>query len=143
MAASIIYPIPRTSDLDGGSSLVADQPRFLVLGDTGLTGADWLRQCGLEGDCVHVDSWDAGLEQLRRQPLDAIVANPADPAVLRGLALVQSQHILAALPDGVAVVDANLQAAPGQPHLRGVVRLLGRRPRFLRGARAPSRTALR
>ena len=95
---------------------MADQPRFLVLGDTGLTGADWLRQCGLEGDCVHVDSWDAGLEQLRRQPLDAIVANPADPAVLRGLrALVQSQHILAALPDGVAVVDANLQVRLANP----------------------------
>jgi CheY-like chemotaxis protein/PAS domain-containing protein len=95
---------------------VADQPRFLVLGDTGLTGADWLRRCGLKGDYVHVDSWDAGLEQLRRQPFDAILANPADPAVLRGLrALVQSQHILAALPDGVAVVDANLRVRLANP----------------------------
>ncbi|HTU20016.1 MAG TPA: response regulator [Gemmataceae bacterium] len=95
---------------------MADQPRFLVLGDTGSTGADWLRRCGLEGDCIHADSWDAGLEQLRRLSLDAIVANPADPAVLRGLrALVQSQHILAALPDGVAVVDANLRVRLANP----------------------------
>ncbi len=90
--------------------------RFLVLGDTGLTGADWLRQCGLEGDCFSAESWEAGLEQLRRQPFDAIVANPADPAVLRGLrALVRSQSILAALPDGVAVVDADFQVRLANP----------------------------
>ncbi len=90
--------------------------RFLILGDTGLTGADWLRQCGLDGDFVHAGSWDAGLDQLGRQPLDAIVANPSDPAVLRGLrALVRSQTILAALPDGVAVVDADLQVCLANP----------------------------
>ncbi|MHB1422197.1 MAG: response regulator [Gemmataceae bacterium] len=61
------------------------RPRFLILGDTGSTGADWLRQCGLEGDCVRAESWDAALEQLRRQPFDAIVANPADLAVPNGL----------------------------------------------------------
>lgn len=75
---------------------MADRPRFLVLGDAGLTGADWLRQCGLEGDFVHAASWDAALEQLCRQPPDALVANPIDPAVLRGLrTLVQSQQVLA------------------------------------------------
>ncbi|HEY7427047.1 MAG TPA: response regulator [Gemmataceae bacterium] len=95
---------------------MSDRPRFLVLGDTGLTGADWLRRCGLEGDIVRADSWDAGLDQLRRQQLDAILANPADPAVLRGLrALVQSQHILAALPDGVAVVEADRRVRWANP----------------------------
>jgi CheY-like chemotaxis protein/GAF domain-containing protein len=94
---------------------VSDRPRFLVLGDTGLTGADWLRHCGLEGDVVRADSWEEGLEQLC-QPLDAILANPADPAVPHGLrALVQAQHILAALPDGVAVVEADRRVRWANP----------------------------
>ncbi|MGH7171683.1 MAG: GAF domain-containing protein, partial [Gemmataceae bacterium] len=132
---------------------MADQPRFLVLGDTGLTGTDWLRQCGLEGDYVHADSWDAGLEQLRRQPFDAIVANPADPAVLRGLrALVQSQHILAALPDGVAVVDANLRVRLANPTFeawcggsavgRDFHEALGTAPDMIDPELCPFRTAL-
>jgi CheY-like chemotaxis protein/GAF domain-containing protein len=75
---------------------VSDRPRFLVLGNTGLTGADWLRQCGLEGDFVHAETWEAALEQLCRLPLDALVANPNDPTVQRGLrTLVQSQQVLA------------------------------------------------
>jgi CheY-like chemotaxis protein len=95
---------------------VSDRPRFLVLGDTGLTGVDWLRRCGLEGDVVRADSWDRSLEQLRGQHLDALLANPADGAVLRGLsALVQSQHILATLPDGVAVVDFDLRVRWANP----------------------------
>ncbi|HEY7158737.1 MAG TPA: PAS domain-containing protein, partial [Gemmataceae bacterium] len=95
---------------------MSDRPRFLVLGDTGLTGTDWLRRCGLEGDVVRADSWDAGLDQLRGQSLDAILANPADPAVLRGLrTLVQAQHILAALPDGVAVVEADRRVRWANP----------------------------
>jgi CheY-like chemotaxis protein len=99
---------------------VSDRPRFLVLGDTGLTGTDWLRHCGLEGDIVHADSWNAGLEQLRAHHLDAILANPTDPAVLRGLrALVQSQQILAALPDGVAVVDTERRLRWANPTFEG------------------------
>ncbi len=75
---------------------MSDRPRFLVLGNAGLTGADWLRQCGLEGDFVHAETWDAALEQLCRQPLDALVANANDPTVQRGLrTLVQSQQVLA------------------------------------------------
>ncbi len=99
---------------------MADRRRFLILGDAGLTGADWLRQCGLDGDFVHADSWDVGLEQLRRQSLDAIVANPSDPTVLSGLrGLVRSQTILAALPDGVAVVDADLDVCLANPAFEG------------------------
>ncbi|HEY7312985.1 MAG TPA: response regulator [Gemmataceae bacterium] len=95
---------------------MSDRPRFLVLGDTGLTGADWLRRCGLEGEIVHADSWDAVLEQLRSQHLDALVANPTDPAVPRGLrAMVQAQHILTTLPDGVAVVDTERRVRWANP----------------------------
>jgi CheY-like chemotaxis protein/GAF domain-containing protein len=95
---------------------VPERPRFLILGDTGLTATDWLRHCGLEADLIRADSWDAGLLRLDHQPIDAIVANPADPAVLRGLrGLVQAQHILAALPDGVAVVDADMRVRWANP----------------------------
>jgi CheY-like chemotaxis protein len=88
----------------------------LVLGDTARAGADWLRHCGLHGDIVHADTWNAGLEQLRCQLFDALLANPTDPGMLRGLrALVQSQHILASLPDGVAVVDADLRVRWANP----------------------------
>ena len=95
---------------------MSDRPRFLVLGDTAQAGADWLGRCGLHGDIVHADTWNAGLEQLRCQLFDALLANPTDPDVLRGLrALVQSQHILASLPDGVAVVDADLRVRWANP----------------------------
>ncbi len=93
-----------------------ETPRFLVLGDAGLTATDWLRRCGLEADLIRAESWDVGLNRLDHQYIDAIVANPADPAVLRGLrALVQAQHILAALPDGVAVVDADFRIRWANP----------------------------
>src|SRR6516165_4270776 len=95
---------------------LSDRPRFLVLGDTGPTGADWLQRCGLEGEIVHADSWDAVLEQLRSQHLDALVANPTDPAVPRGLrAMVQAQRILTTLPDGVAVVDTERRVRWANP----------------------------
>jgi CheY-like chemotaxis protein len=89
---------------------VSDRPRFLVLGDTGLTGADWLRRCGLEGDLVRADSWDGGLDQVRCQQLDAVVANPADAALFRTLRILeQSRHIVSTLADGLAVVDLDLR----------------------------------
>jgi CheY-like chemotaxis protein len=92
------------------ASFVSDRPRFLVLGDIGLTGADWLRRCGLQGELVRADSWDGGLEQLRCQQLEAVAANPADEVLFRALrALVQAQHIVATLPDGLAVVDFDLR----------------------------------
>ncbi len=95
---------------------MADRPRFLVLGDSGVAGADWLRRCGLEGDVVHADSWNGGLAVLRREHLDALLANPANVSVLRALGtLVQSQNILATLPDGVAVVDFDLRVRWANP----------------------------
>jgi CheY-like chemotaxis protein/PAS domain-containing protein len=95
---------------------VSDRPRFLVLGDSTLTGADWLRRCGLEGETVRAVNWAGGLELLRCQPLDALVANPADAATVDALrTLVQARNILATLPDGVAVVDANLRVRWANP----------------------------
>jgi CheY-like chemotaxis protein len=88
--------------------LVSDRPRFLILGDPDVSGMDWLRRFGLAGEVVHVDSWSGCLQLLGQQHFDAILANPADSSVLRALrALVQSEHVLATLPDGVAVVDSD------------------------------------
>jgi CheY-like chemotaxis protein len=95
---------------------VPERPRFLILGDARSTAADWLRPCGLDGDSVRAESWDAALEQLRGQAFHALVANLADPAVARGLqTLVQAKHILAALPEGLAVVDGDLRVQWANP----------------------------
>ena len=112
---SIIYAIHRTPYIGHRGLLVADRPRFLVLGDSGVAGADWLRRCGLEGDVVHADSWNGGLAVLRREHLDALLANPADvlgaaPGNARAV-----QNILATLPDGVAVVDFDLHVRWANP----------------------------
>jgi len=111
-----IYNQRQPFSAEGGGFFVSNGRRFLILGDTGLTGVEWLHHCGLEGDFVHAASWAAGLDELSRQPLDAIVANPADPTVLQGLrALVRAQAILTTLPDGVAVIDADLQVRLANP----------------------------
>jgi two-component system, sensor histidine kinase SagS len=131
---------------------VADQPRFLVLGDASLIGEDWLRRCGLEGEVVHVDSWSNALEQLRYEHLDALLANPADASMLRALrALLQSQHILVTLPDGVAVVDFDLRVhwanltfeswCGGNPIGRGFYEILGS-PEVVGPEYCPFHTAL-
>jgi CheY-like chemotaxis protein len=89
---------------------VSDRPRILVLGDTGPAGGDWLLRCRPDGELVHADSWESGLELLRDQQFDAVLANPGD-AVLLGTVrgLMQAQRILATVPDGVAVVDFDLK----------------------------------
>ncbi|HWG43701.1 MAG TPA: response regulator [Gemmataceae bacterium] len=86
---------------------MSDRPRILVLGDTGLTGADWLHRCGLDGDIVRADSWSSALDQLRDQHLDALVVNPANASLLDDLrALVQSQYLLTALVQQRQKLDA-------------------------------------
>jgi CheY-like chemotaxis protein len=95
---------------------VSERPRFLILGDADKSAADWLRQCGLEGDLVRADSWNAAIEQLRTQRFDALAVNPADAGITRTLqTLVQAKHILTALPEGVAVVDGDLRVQWANP----------------------------
>jgi CheY-like chemotaxis protein len=89
---------------------VSDRPRILVLGDTGPAGGDWLQCCRPDGELVRADSWESGLELLRKEQFDAVLANPGDAGLLgtvRGL--TQAQLILATVPDGVAVVDFDLK----------------------------------
>jgi CheY-like chemotaxis protein/GAF domain-containing protein len=95
---------------------VTDRPRFLVLGNAGEGGADWLRRCGIQAEVVQVDSWSDALERLRREAFDALLADPNQPSLLDTLrTLDQAQRILDTLPDGVAVVDFDLRVRWANP----------------------------
>jgi CheY-like chemotaxis protein len=96
--------------------VVLQRPRFLVLGDAARTAEDWQLRCRLEGEILRADSWGAALDTLHRTVVDALLANPADIGLLRSLqALLQSQRVLATLPDGAALVDFDLKVRWANP----------------------------
>ena len=89
---------------------MAQPLRFLVLGRSHNLD---LR---LPGTVVRADAWPAALEALRREPFDAVVADLSDSSLLDTLrTLHQAQRILAAVPDGVAVVDFDLRVRWANP----------------------------
>ncbi len=93
-----------------------DRPRILVLGDTSADRGGWLKGCQLEGDVVTADSWAGGLELLRREHFDVVLANPQDPGLLESVrTFVRSERILATIPDGIAVVDFDLKVRWANP----------------------------
>jgi CheY-like chemotaxis protein/PAS domain-containing protein len=87
---------------------VSERPRILVLGEAVPPGPlAALRGCALDGDVVR-EAWENGLDRLRREAFDAVIVDPADRAVLPALVdLLQARRILAAVTDGVALVDGN------------------------------------
>jgi CheY-like chemotaxis protein/GAF domain-containing protein/PAS domain-containing protein len=95
---------------------VAERPRILILGEAGPAERDWLRGCRPEGEVVTAGSWAHGLEMLRQEHFDAVVANPTDPSILESFRnLRRSERILATMPDGVAVVDFDLKIRWANP----------------------------
>jgi CheY-like chemotaxis protein len=99
---------------------VSDRSRILVLGDAGPAGGDWLSRFQPGGELVYADSWARGLELLRRQHFDAVLANPGDAGLLGAVReLIQSQRILATVPDGLAVVDFDLKVRWANPTFEG------------------------
>jgi CheY-like chemotaxis protein len=95
---------------------VSDQPRILVLGDTSPSGEAWLQRCRPDGELVRAESWTGGLDLLRRERFDAVLANPADKSLASAAHnLFQSQQILSTVPDGVAVVDFDLRVRWANP----------------------------
>ena len=71
-----------------------------------------------------------------KEHFDAVVANPGDATVLNTARhLLQSQRILAAVPDGLALVDFDLKIRWANSAFPVVVRWRGRRPRLLRRPR--------
>ncbi len=95
---------------------MSDQPRILVLGDASPVGGDWLRRFHPKGEVIHAETWAQGLELLRRQRFDAVLANPGDSGLLGAIrGLIWSQRILATVPDGLAVVDFDLKVRWANP----------------------------
>jgi CheY-like chemotaxis protein/GAF domain-containing protein len=87
---------------------VPDLLRILVLGEAGPATAEWLRRCEPAGETVAVSSWVDGLERLGREHFDLVLTDPADAHVLDSVRrLLQSRRVLATLPDGVALVNAD------------------------------------
>jgi two-component system, sensor histidine kinase SagS len=98
---------------------VSDRPRILVLGEAGAAGAELLRRWP-EAEAVPVPSLAGALERMGNEHFDAVVANPGDATVLNTARhLLQSQRILAAMPDGLALVDFDLKVRWANPTFRG------------------------
>jgi CheY-like chemotaxis protein len=89
----------------------------LVIGTTGVASADWVQRFGRDADLVTADSLSSALELLQHDcHFDAILANPADTSLLETLrTLLQANQILAAIPDGVTVVDFDLKIRWANP----------------------------
>ncbi len=95
---------------------MAQRPRILVLGDADSAGAEQLRLFAADGELVRADSWAAGLELLRRESFDVVLANPADVSLMRAVrGSIQSERILDTLTDGVALVDFDLHVRWSNP----------------------------
>ena len=92
-----------------------DRPRILVLGEAGAAGAEWLRRWP-EAEAVPAESLGRALERLGKEHFDAVLADPANRAVLdNARRLLQAGQILAAVPDGLALVDFDLKVRWANP----------------------------
>jgi CheY-like chemotaxis protein/GAF domain-containing protein len=97
---------------------VSDRPRILVLASPAQPAANLQAYCPPDSELVHADSVAQGLALLRTELFDGIYADMRDPAVSQwGSNLLQAEHILEALPDGVAVVNADLRIVWANPAL--------------------------
>ena len=95
---------------------MGQRPRILVLGEAGLDDAERLRDYAADGEFVRAESWAAGLDLLRREAFDAVIANPADATLMRAVrGSIQSERILDTLTDGVALVDFDLRIRWSNP----------------------------
>ena len=85
-----------------------DRPRILVLEGSASSAGD-LEKLAQDRELVRAPSLEEGLALLRKERFDGVYADTRDPAVRQWAAnLIRSEHVLEALPDGVAVVDADL-----------------------------------
>jgi CheY-like chemotaxis protein/PAS domain-containing protein len=126
----------------------------LVLGTPGSASSDWVQRYRQDADVVAVDSLRSVVDMLRHdRRFDAILADPADSTLVETLGtLFQANQILAAIPDGVAVVDFDLKirwanatfqswCGSGSPVGRGFYEALGS-PRISGPDFCPFHTAL-
>ncbi len=94
---------------------MADRPRILILGEAGAVAVEWLRRWP-EAETIAADSLVSALELIGKEHFDAVLANPGDAAILNTTRhLLESQRILAAVPDGLALVDFDLKIRWANP----------------------------
>jgi CheY-like chemotaxis protein/PAS domain-containing protein len=83
--------------------------RILVLDGPGRAAGDLLQKSQPGWELVRVEDAAGGLDLLQTQVFDAIFADISDPAWrARAAGLLQARRVLETLPDGIAVVNADL-----------------------------------
>ena len=97
---------------------MSDRPRILVLANPTQPAPNLQASCPADSELVRAESLSQGLGLLRTEHFDGIYADMRDPAVCEwGGNLLQAEHILEAVPDGVAVVNADLRVLWANPTL--------------------------
>jgi CheY-like chemotaxis protein/GAF domain-containing protein len=89
---------------------LSERQRILVFEGAGPQAANPLEGCRPDVELVRVDNVSQGLMLLRTQHFDGIYTGTNDPAIWqRASNLLEAEHILEALTDGVALVNADLR----------------------------------
>jgi CheY-like chemotaxis protein len=89
---------------------LSDRPRILVFERAGPQAANPLEHSHPDLDLVRVDNVSQGLMLLRTEHFDGVYAGTNDPGMWQRAAnLLEAEHILEALTDGVALVNADLR----------------------------------
>jgi len=88
---------------------VPGRPRILVLTAASPQARELLQARLEECELIEVPDWSQALSRLSTESFDGIVLDAQDSVRERTTSLLQSEHILDALTDGVAVVGLDLR----------------------------------
>lgn len=89
---------------------MADRPRILILEGPAQSASSLLESCPEACDLVRVENLANGLGMLQAQRFDGVLADTRDASVRQWAGnLLQSERILEAIPEGVAVVNPDLR----------------------------------
>jgi two-component system, sensor histidine kinase SagS len=95
---------------------VSERRRILVLEAPGRKPGEVLERSQADGEVVRVDSLRGALDLMRREPFDAFVADPREPAVRdAACSYSRAERILQTLADPVALVDVDLKITWANP----------------------------
>jgi CheY-like chemotaxis protein/GAF domain-containing protein len=90
--------------------VLSERQRILVFEGAGPRAANPLERSQSDLDLIRVDNVSQGLLLLRTQHFDGIYTSTNDPSLWQRAAnLLEAEHILEALTDGVALVNADLR----------------------------------
>lgn len=88
---------------------MSDRPRILILEGPAQSAGNMLQSCAAACHLVRVETLARGLALLRKERFEGVFADTRDESVRQWAGnLLQSERILEALPDGVAVVNSDL-----------------------------------